>query len=67
MGANVSQVVETTVTDFVNQKETIQQNVPLGFAAEINASNIIITTSKLNILFLFIQVLTKFDHLIVIT
>ena len=43
---NVSQLVATIISDFVNQQEIIKQNVPLGFACEIDASNIQITTSK---------------------
>ena len=34
------------MSDFVSQQDKIKSNAPLGFASEIDAANIQITTSK---------------------
>ena len=45
--ADVNQVAETIVLAFVSQQAAVQAYVPLGFACDINATNIQITISKL--------------------
>ena len=45
--ADVNQVAETIVLAFVSQQAEVQPYVPLGFACDINATNIQITISKL--------------------
>ena len=43
---NVSKIAARIVGDFVKQQKIVEQNVPLGFESEINATNIQITISK---------------------
>ena len=41
----ISQTVEEIVSAFVSQQQLVHKNVPRGFAGQIDASNIGITTS----------------------